>query len=139
MMPSQFSKEDHIIRISKSVFVSNFLDSFRSRDLWNLCEPYSKVVDVFIPNRKSKDGKRFAFVRFIKVDDLERLIGNLCTLWVGRFHLHANVARYERPINSAPSVRIPLPHNSKLSGSYAAAVNGSKSSYGPPASPLSPP
>ncbi|GKD25665.1 RNA-directed DNA polymerase, eukaryota, partial [Tanacetum coccineum] len=139
MMPSQFSKEDHIIRISKSVFVSNFPDSFRSHDLWNLCEPYGKVVDVFIPNRKSKDGKSFAFVRFIKVDDLEPLIGNLCTLWVGRFHLHANAARYERPINSAPSVRIPPPYNSKLSSSYAAAVNGSKSSYCPPASPLSPP
>nr|GEV68624.1 hypothetical protein [Tanacetum cinerariifolium] len=138
MMPSQFSKEDHIIRISKSVFASNFSDSFRSCDLWKLCEPYGKVVGVFIHNRKSKDGKRFAFVRFIKVGDFERLIGNLCTLWVGRFHLHANAARYERPINSALSVRIPPPHNSKLSGSYVAAVNGSKSSYGPPAFPPSP-
>nr|GEX95595.1 RNA-directed DNA polymerase, eukaryota [Tanacetum cinerariifolium] len=131
-------EEDHIIRIFKSVFVSNFPDSFRSRDMWKLCEPYGKVVDVFIPNRKSKDGKRFAFVRFIKVDDLERLIGNLCTLWVGRFHLHANAACYERHINSAPSVWIHPPHNSKLSGSYVAAVNGSKSSYGSPASPPSP-
>nr|GEZ06359.1 hypothetical protein [Tanacetum cinerariifolium] len=137
-MPSQFSKEDHMIRISKSIFVSNFPDSFRSRDVWKLCEPYGKVVDVFIPNRKSKYGKRFAFVRFIKVDDLERLIGNLCTLWVGRFHLHVNVARYERPINSAPSVMIPLPCNLKLSGSYMAVVNGSKSSYGPPAYTPSP-
>nr|GEZ00469.1 RNA-directed DNA polymerase, eukaryota [Tanacetum cinerariifolium] len=47
----------------------------------SLCEAYGKVVDVFIPNRKSKAGKRFAFVRFIRVDDLDRLINNLCTLW----------------------------------------------------------
>nr|GEW12529.1 RNA-directed DNA polymerase, eukaryota [Tanacetum cinerariifolium] len=26
-------------------------------------------------------------------EDLDRLIGKLCTLWVGRFHLHANVVR----------------------------------------------
>ncbi|GJR33168.1 hypothetical protein Tco_1109400 [Tanacetum coccineum] len=24
----------------------------------------------------------------------DRLVGNLCTIWIGRFHLHANVARY---------------------------------------------
>nr|GEX07937.1 RNA-directed DNA polymerase, eukaryota [Tanacetum cinerariifolium] len=37
------SKEDHVIRISKSVFVTNFLDSIGSRDLWSLCEEYGKV------------------------------------------------------------------------------------------------
>ncbi|GKC18050.1 RNA-directed DNA polymerase, eukaryota, nucleotide-binding alpha-beta plait domain protein [Tanacetum coccineum] len=89
-MKSFRSKEDQVNRISKSGFVTNFPDSFGSRDLWSLCEVYGKVVDVFIPNRKSKAGKRFAFVRFIRVEDMDRLIGNLCTLWVGRFHLHAN-------------------------------------------------
>nr|GFB92350.1 RNA-directed DNA polymerase, eukaryota, nucleotide-binding alpha-beta plait domain protein [Tanacetum cinerariifolium] len=39
----------------------------------------------------SKAGKRFAFVRFIKVDNVDRLVGNLCMLWIGRMHLHANV------------------------------------------------
>nr|GEY93578.1 RNA-directed DNA polymerase, eukaryota [Tanacetum cinerariifolium] len=37
------SKEDHVIWISKSVFVTNFPDSFGSRDLWSLCEEYGKV------------------------------------------------------------------------------------------------
>nr|GEW67149.1 UvrD-like helicase, ATP-binding domain, P-loop containing nucleoside triphosphate hydrolase [Tanacetum cinerariifolium] len=45
------SKEDHVHRISKSVFVTNFPDNFGSRNLWDLCEAYGKVVDVFIPNR----------------------------------------------------------------------------------------
>ncbi|GKD71811.1 RNA-directed DNA polymerase, eukaryota, partial [Tanacetum coccineum] len=91
------SKEDHVAHISKSIFVTNFPDNFGSRDLWKLCEAYGNVVDVYIPNRKSKAGKRFAFVRFIKVVDLDQLVGNLCTLWVGRFHIHANVVRFERP------------------------------------------
>ncbi|GJW14475.1 hypothetical protein Tco_0018608 [Tanacetum coccineum] len=41
-------------------------------------------------------GKRFAFIRFIKVDTLDRLIDNLCTIWIESFHLHANIARFQR-------------------------------------------
>ncbi|GJW38061.1 hypothetical protein Tco_0060981 [Tanacetum coccineum] len=44
-----------------------------------------------------KTGKRFAFVRFINVLNLDRLIENLKTIWIGRFHLSANTARFERP------------------------------------------
>nr|GEY66824.1 RNA-directed DNA polymerase, eukaryota [Tanacetum cinerariifolium] len=126
------SKEDHVHRISKSVFVTNFSDNFGSRDLWDICEAYGKVVDVFILNRKSKAGKRFAFVRFIRVVDMDRLIGNLCTLWVGRFHLHANVVRYERPIKSSTSKKVtaekpPSSFNHQPSGSYVNAVNDTNS------------
>nr|GEX28843.1 hypothetical protein CTI12_AA191580 [Tanacetum cinerariifolium] len=118
-------KEDHVHRISKSVFITSFPDNFGY--LWDLCEAYDKVVDVFIPNRKSKAGKRFAFVRFIRVVDMDRLIGNLYTLWVGRFHLHANVVSYERPIKSSTSKRVtaekpPSSFNHRPSGSYVNAV-----------------
>nr|GEY59397.1 putative RNA-directed DNA polymerase, eukaryota, reverse transcriptase zinc-binding domain protein [Tanacetum cinerariifolium] len=63
--------------ISKSIFITNFPDVTTSKDLWVLCQAYGTVVDVFIPNRKSKAGKRSAFVRFVKVDNVERLVGNL--------------------------------------------------------------
>ncbi|GJY70046.1 RNA-directed DNA polymerase, eukaryota [Tanacetum coccineum] len=121
-MNSQRSKEDQVMRISKSVFVTNFPDTFGYRDLWKLCESYGKVIDVFIPNRLSKAGKRFAFVRFIKVSDMERLIGNLCTLWVGRFHLHANAVRYERPPRPILPVRNSLPKPPNASGSFVNAI-----------------
>nr|GEV85076.1 hypothetical protein [Tanacetum cinerariifolium] len=88
-----FSKEDQTQKISKSVFVINFPDHFSARDLWNVCVAYDKVVDVFIPFKRSKAGKKFAFVRFISVDNLDLLIGNLCTIWIGRFKLHANKPR----------------------------------------------
>ncbi|GKC47359.1 RNA-directed DNA polymerase, eukaryota, nucleotide-binding alpha-beta plait domain protein, partial [Tanacetum coccineum] len=64
---------------------------------------YGTVIDVFIPNKRSKAGKRFAFVRFIKVLNFDRLIDNLNTIWIGRFHLSANPARFERPY--APTVQ----------------------------------
>ncbi|GKC84592.1 RNA-directed DNA polymerase, eukaryota, nucleotide-binding alpha-beta plait domain protein [Tanacetum coccineum] len=90
------SKEDQTRKISKSIFVTNFPDHIRAQDLWNVCNDYGSVVDVYVPFKKSKAGKRFAFIRFIKVFNLERLIGNLCTIWMGSFHLHANKVLFER-------------------------------------------
>nr|GEX32290.1 RNA-directed DNA polymerase, eukaryota, nucleotide-binding alpha-beta plait domain protein [Tanacetum cinerariifolium] len=90
------SNADLTRTISKSIFVTNFLNNTTSADLWKICQTYGVVVYVYIPNRRLKVGKRFAFVRFIKVTNVERLVGNLCTLWIGRMHLHANVVRFER-------------------------------------------
>ncbi|GKB33521.1 RNA-directed DNA polymerase, eukaryota [Tanacetum coccineum] len=111
------SNVDHTRLISKSIFVTNFPDNTTSKDLWEVCKGYGTVVDVFIPDRKSKAGKRFAFVRFIKVDNVDRLVGNLCTLWIGRMHLHANVARFDRP---------PI-HSSRPNISTRPAANGASS------------
>ncbi|PWA61492.1 hypothetical protein CTI12_AA372670 [Artemisia annua] len=97
---NQRSKEDDVRKISMSVFVTNFPDQFSAKDLWNSCKVYGIVVDAYIPDRRSKAGKRFGFVQFINVFDVERLISNLCTIWVGRTKLHANVARFQRaPVN----------------------------------------
>nr|GEY36819.1 RNA-directed DNA polymerase, eukaryota [Tanacetum cinerariifolium] len=66
--------------------------------LWRLCKQYGNVIDVFIPNTRSKLGKRFGFVRFIKILDIVRLVNNLCTIWIGKFKLHVNIARFNRPL-----------------------------------------
>ncbi|GJT59541.1 RNA-directed DNA polymerase, eukaryota, nucleotide-binding alpha-beta plait domain protein, partial [Tanacetum coccineum] len=72
--------------------------------LIDVCNDYEVVVDAFISYKKSKAGKRFAFVRFIKVDNIDCLVANLCTILIGRLHLHANVARFHRERKpSAPS------------------------------------
>nr|GEZ08616.1 RNA-directed DNA polymerase, eukaryota [Tanacetum cinerariifolium]GEZ08954.1 RNA-directed DNA polymerase, eukaryota [Tanacetum cinerariifolium] len=84
-------------KISKYVFVANFPDTTTARDLWKTCNAYGTVVDVFIPFKRSKAGKKFAFVCFIKVTNLDLLVENLCTIWIGRFHLYANQVRFERP------------------------------------------
>nr|GEV53302.1 tubulin alpha-2 chain [Tanacetum cinerariifolium] len=74
------SKEDEVVKISTSVFVANFPDSFGAKDLWNSCKQYGQVVDAYIPYRRSKACKRFGFVRFINVLDVDRLVNNLCTI-----------------------------------------------------------
>nr|GEW67325.1 RNA-directed DNA polymerase, eukaryota, reverse transcriptase zinc-binding domain protein [Tanacetum cinerariifolium] len=89
-MGSYRFKEDEVLKISTSVFVANFPDSFGAKDLRNTCKQYGQVVDAYISYRRSKACKRFGFVRFIKVLDVDRLVNNLCTVWVGRHKLQAN-------------------------------------------------
>nr|GEW98108.1 RNA-directed DNA polymerase, eukaryota [Tanacetum cinerariifolium] len=69
-MHSLRSKKDDVQKISSSVFVTNFPEQFSAKDLWNTCKVYGHVVDTYIPDRRSKIGKRFAFVRFINVFDM---------------------------------------------------------------------
>ncbi|GJU29199.1 RNA-directed DNA polymerase, eukaryota [Tanacetum coccineum] len=124
MVDRNRSNEDHTRMISKSIFVTNFPENFTSKDLWKVCQDYGTVVDVYIPNCKSKAGKQFAFVRFIKVDNVDRLVGNLCTLWIGRMHLHANVVRFER--SSKPPYRSDRPIRSEIPGapSFTSVLKG---------------
>ncbi|GKD40406.1 nucleotide-binding alpha-beta plait domain-containing protein [Tanacetum coccineum] len=96
-MGDRRTKEDHVQRISTSIFVTNFPEQFSFRDLWRTCQVYGRVVDAYIPNRRSKTSTRFGFVRFIQVKDVDRLVTILCTIWVDRLRLHANVARFQRP------------------------------------------
>ncbi|GKF80771.1 RNA-directed DNA polymerase, eukaryota, nucleotide-binding alpha-beta plait domain protein, partial [Tanacetum coccineum] len=42
------------MKISKSLFVTNFPEDCSARDLWKVCNDYETVVDVFIPFKKSK-------------------------------------------------------------------------------------
>nr|GFB03391.1 nucleotide-binding alpha-beta plait domain-containing protein [Tanacetum cinerariifolium] len=90
------TKEDDVAKISTSIFVTNFPESFSAKNLFQSCKQYGHVVDTFIPNKMSKADKRFGFVRFINVFNDERLVNNLCTIWNDRLKLHANIARFNR-------------------------------------------
>ncbi|GKE39998.1 nucleotide-binding alpha-beta plait domain-containing protein, partial [Tanacetum coccineum] len=94
------SKEDDVEKISTSIFVTNFPEACSAKELFTACKQYGHVVDSFIPIKRSKTGKRFGFVRFINVFNEERLVNNLCTVWIDRFKLQANIARFHRaPVN----------------------------------------
>ncbi|GKA75340.1 RNA-directed DNA polymerase, eukaryota, nucleotide-binding alpha-beta plait domain protein [Tanacetum coccineum] len=113
------SKEDQTQVISKSVFVTNFPDHFSFRELWKVCDGYGKViVDVFIPNKRSKSGKRFAFVRYIKINNIDRVVENLCTVWIGKIRLQANVVRYQRSPRSYENSFKPTVNVGHKMGSY---------------------
>ncbi|GJV76435.1 nucleotide-binding alpha-beta plait domain-containing protein [Tanacetum coccineum] len=96
-MGSFRSKEDDVNRVSTSIFITNFPDSFTAKELFYACKQYGHVVDSFIPMKRSKEGKRFSFVHFINIFNVDRLVSNLCTIWVDRLKFHANIARFHRP------------------------------------------
>ncbi|GJV15365.1 RNA-directed DNA polymerase, eukaryota [Tanacetum coccineum] len=58
-----------------------------------------------------------------EVTNVERLVGNLCTLWIGRMHLHANVVRFERtPFQQSQPP--PPTRPGKIAPSFVSAVKG---------------
>ncbi|GJZ90923.1 nucleotide-binding alpha-beta plait domain-containing protein, partial [Tanacetum coccineum] len=90
------SKEDDLAKIATSIYITNFPETISAKELFNSCKIYGHVVDSFIPNKRAKNGKRFGFVRFINVFNVERLVSNLCTVWIDRHKLQANIARFKR-------------------------------------------
>ncbi|GJR30097.1 nucleotide-binding alpha-beta plait domain-containing protein [Tanacetum coccineum] len=119
-------------KISISIFITNFPDSFNAKDLWRVCNQYGTVVDTFIPDKRSKANKRYGFVRFIKADNVERLVSNLCTIWVGKLRLHANIARFQRkPLNqnSSQTYKIQTNKHGQKDVSIMKAANGFAGSF----------
>ncbi|GJV59694.1 RNA-directed DNA polymerase, eukaryota, reverse transcriptase zinc-binding domain protein [Tanacetum coccineum] len=53
-------------KIATSFFVTNFPESMDAKSLWKEFQPFGRIVDAFIANKRSKIGKRFGFVRHEK-------------------------------------------------------------------------
>ena len=53
--------------VMETTYITNFPTSMGSKDLWQLCDKHGTVADVYITHKLSKIGRRFAFVRFLKV------------------------------------------------------------------------
>ena len=90
------SDETSLHNISLNLYVTKFTSHFTRFELWKTCDKFGTVVDIFIAKRKSKAGKMFAFVRFIKVEDSNMVINGICNTWVGKIRLYANGACFER-------------------------------------------
>nr|GFC14213.1 reverse transcriptase domain, reverse transcriptase zinc-binding domain protein [Tanacetum cinerariifolium] len=105
LIPSQSprSNVDDLAKISLSVYVSNFPSHITVRKLWNICGKAGTLANFYIAKRKNKFGQMFAFCRYLKVSNPDVLIGSLCKTWIGKLHLHANVARFGRNEASKPS------------------------------------
>ncbi|KAL4588235.1 hypothetical protein LXL04_001117 [Taraxacum kok-saghyz] len=92
------AKISDIEDLSVNVYVTNFPTSMTTMDLRRLCERHGKVLDVYIAQKLSKIGKRFAFVRFLKSKDLKHVhvVEELRRVWVGSYHLFATWARLNK-------------------------------------------
>nr|GEU86660.1 nucleotide-binding alpha-beta plait domain-containing protein [Tanacetum cinerariifolium] len=115
IMGDRRSKEDDLQKIPISIFATNFPEQTNVKELWSIYKKYGNVIDAFIPSRRSKFGKCFGVVRFIKVSDVDLLVNNLCTIWIGTFKLYANVTRFNRLLlnkgsqHADPTVKVRIP------------------------------
>ncbi|PWA17119.1 nucleotide-binding alpha-beta plait domain-containing protein [Artemisia annua] len=81
--------------------------------------------------------KKFAFVRFTRVSNIDVLVGNLNTIWIRKFKLRFNLARFQRGsinggakvVEQKQHVRVNVPATSSFSRSFAAAVSNEARSH----------
>ncbi|GKA87162.1 RNA-directed DNA polymerase, eukaryota, reverse transcriptase zinc-binding domain protein [Tanacetum coccineum] len=88
--------QNEVEKIASFFYITNFPNYVDAKRLWLECESYGRIVNAFIPNKRSKAGKRFGFVRFIGGKNEERLASSLASIWIGSYHLFASVARFNR-------------------------------------------
>ncbi|GKV26308.1 hypothetical protein SLEP1_g35639 [Rubroshorea leprosula] len=83
-------------------FFANFSEDLEAKFLWNCFQRYGKVVDVFIPSKRDKRGKRFGFVRMAGVKNEFQMEGQLNTMWIGTYKIKVRIAdeRQRKPAQS---------------------------------------
>ncbi|GJZ77185.1 RNA-directed DNA polymerase, eukaryota [Tanacetum coccineum] len=67
---SKASNASLLERLSCNIFLI-IPPNLTAKELWNTCGLYGTVLDIYIPNKLSKQGKPFAFARFNRVTDVE--------------------------------------------------------------------
>ncbi|WJX67034.1 hypothetical protein P8452_51533 [Trifolium repens] len=84
-----------------SYFFTNFPDDVLVVDLWKLFAKFGRVGEVYIPSKKDKWGRRFGFVKYLDVGNVEKLTLKLGEVWSGSFKLRINLSRFERKKKSS--------------------------------------
>ncbi|KAL4560730.1 hypothetical protein LXL04_032884 [Taraxacum kok-saghyz] len=121
-------------RIAVSFFVANLPKNIQSADLWTRCAKIGIVVDVFIAPNLSKMGRRYGFVRFVRITDKKEIERKLCEIWMGSYLLFTALAtnrndHYRQVISRPTRNQRSKEHQGqepKDRRSYAGAVKGEK-------------
>lgn len=64
--------------------------------MWKHFGRFGRVTDVFIPSKKTREGKRFGFVRFKGVTDAEKVAREVRGVAVGPNLITFNVVKFGR-------------------------------------------
>ncbi|GJU68843.1 RNA-directed DNA polymerase, eukaryota, reverse transcriptase zinc-binding domain protein [Tanacetum coccineum] len=88
--------EKDVDKIATSFFVMNFPESLDAKGLWKEFQPFGRIVDAFIANKRLKIGKRFGFVRFLGVNNADTFVNRLSNIWMGSYHVFVSVAKFQR-------------------------------------------
>ncbi|GKV33853.1 hypothetical protein SLEP1_g42303 [Rubroshorea leprosula] len=67
--------------------------------MWRTFLEFGRVYDIYSPNRKSRNGSKFGFVRFLDVKNKKELERHLDQIWIGGRKLWVNIPRYNEEMN----------------------------------------
>ncbi|PNX56437.1 hypothetical protein L195_g058205, partial [Trifolium pratense] len=77
-------------------YFTNFPDYLTVQDLWDRFAGIWRVDEVYIPQKLDRRGKRFGFVRFWEVQNVEGILRKLEDTWFETYKIRANLAMHLR-------------------------------------------
>jgi RNA recognition motif-containing protein len=93
----------HLDKVTTSFFFTNIPDEATTEDLWKLFLKFGRVWEIYMPKKLDKRGRRFGFVKFKVVSEVELLNDKLQDVWMGTFKLLVNISRFARSDNKTDS------------------------------------
>ncbi|GKV33388.1 hypothetical protein SLEP1_g41905 [Rubroshorea leprosula] len=77
----------------KTFFFYNFLENCEEKDLWYSFQRYGKVLDVYLPKKRDKWGKRYGFLRLLGVQNDNQMVRRHNDIWFGSYKLRVKMAK----------------------------------------------
>lgn len=105
-------------RDSISFFFTKFPEDAKHSELWKLFAKFGYVGDVFLAKKLDKWGRKFGFVKYKEVLNVEDLATRLEHVWFDNVRLKVNLARFGREERSPVAVQ----YGEERSGGGAALV-----------------
>lgn len=77
-------------------FITEFPENLSAKDLFETFKEYGLVLEVAIPPKRNKKGRRYGLLRFRKVDNERELTIKLDNIFIRGRKLYANIPRFNR-------------------------------------------
>ena len=77
-----------------SFFFSNFPDDLGQVELWRIFQRWGSVREVVVAGKKTREGRRFGFVRFAGVRNIKQLEYQLDKILIGNMKMFVNLPRF---------------------------------------------
>ncbi|GLT37166.1 hypothetical protein SLA2020_115000 [Shorea laevis] len=77
---------------TKTFFFYKFPEICKEKDLWYSFQRYGKVLNVYVPKKRNKWGKRFDFLHMLGVQNENQMTRRLNDIWFGSYKLRVKIA-----------------------------------------------
>ncbi|XP_014628008.1 uncharacterized protein [Glycine max] len=79
-----------------SFYFTRFSEEVTKAELWRHFSQWGELKEIFIPNRRNREGKRYGFARFKGVGDRRSVEKELDNSFIRGLKLHVNIPKYGR-------------------------------------------